>query len=496
MRKNLLTSCLLTILMCADSLAQPCTTQGDEITFGTNDTWIGYVYDNSDLTNYKGYILQGSPGNPAFDQSFGGLYVNFPTNGCPVYTESFSVRYKLRKTFAPGDYDFNITGDDGYRLSIDGGATWVVNNWSFYGYTENTVTLSLNGTYDLVLEYYEYAHNNRISFQVSNACSGIENTAVYGTNNVWRGYVYNGTGFNYYKGLRNQGTTANSDFDENFGGSYVRFNTNSCTLLSEQFSVRYRLSRTFNPNHYSFIVGSEDGYRLSFDGGASWAIDNWANTGYTSSNLMVNLNGTYNMVLEYRENTGANRIFFSSGVAVVLPVELISFSARKNNPGILLNWKIGNSAELLRAEIERSLDGSRYQTVGAKDAIEGVDKYDFTDAVTPAGQLFYRLKMVERSGKVYYSRAIIVPGESQGVKVFPTLVNNRTFNFVNGQPLRSVVIHIADASGRPLYKYILNDLAARQTTALQLPAFISRGLYFIRIEEMGAVLETAKIYVE
>ncbi|MCG2618084.1 hypothetical protein LZZ85_27525 [Terrimonas sp. NA20] len=496
MLKNLLNSCILISLFAVRSLAQSCTPQGDEITFGTNDTWIGYVYDNSDLTNYKGYILQGTPGNPAFDQAFGGFYVNFPTNGCTVHTESFSVRYKLRKTFAPGDYDFNITGDDGYRLSIDGGITWAVNNWSFNGYTENTVTLSLNGTYDLVLEYYEYAHNNRITFQVSNACLGTGSTTVYGANNVWRGYVYNGTDFNFFKGLRNQGSSVSSDFDENFGGAYVRFNTSSCALLSEQFSVRYRLSRTFSPNNYSFIVGSEDGYRLSFDGGASWAIDNWSNTSYTSSNLMVNLNGAYNMVLEYREFSGTNRIFFSSGLAVVLPVELISFSARKTSSGILVNWRVGTSADLLRFEIERSSDGQQFRTVGDKPVSLFSDRYDFLDPFSPSGQIYYRLKILERSGKIYYSKPVIIPYENQGFKVFPTLVNNGNFYFANNQPLKAAVIHVVDFAGRPIHKYLLNDLAAQQTTSLRLPAFITKGFYFIKLEEAGVLRVAEKIYVQ
>jgi hypothetical protein len=135
--------------------AQPCTPLGDQVTYGTDNIWIGYVYDNMNFTTYAGYVNEGLTANPNFDQSFGGSDVNYTTNGCPVFTSTFSVRYKLAKTFASGNYEFVVGGDDGYRLSLDGGATWVINNFSDHAYTTTIYTIALNGTYNMVLEYYE-----------------------------------------------------------------------------------------------------------------------------------------------------------------------------------------------------------------------------------------------------------------------------------------------------------------------------------------------------
>jgi hypothetical protein len=104
---------LLAILLSNAIHAQACTPAGNETSYGASDTWIGYVYDNMGFTNYKGYVNEGAPGNPAFNETFGGDYVNYATNGCPVYTESFSVRYKLRKNFAAGNYQLTVGGDDG-----------------------------------------------------------------------------------------------------------------------------------------------------------------------------------------------------------------------------------------------------------------------------------------------------------------------------------------------------------------------------------------------
>lgn len=241
--KNRLTAALL--LAYFTSTAQPCTPLGDETSFGTGDVWIGYVYDNMNFTNYRGFVNEGMLGNPNFDESFGGSNTSYNTNGCATQTETFSVRYKLTRNFASGTYDFTVGADDGYRLSLDGGATWAINAWNDQGYTSTTYTATLNGNYDLVLEYYENGGDNRITFNVVTGCAGSENTALYGSNDVWNGYVYDGTAFNAYKGMVHQGVLGNISFDQDFGGSNTNYTTSGCAVQTETFSVRYRLTKNF-----------------------------------------------------------------------------------------------------------------------------------------------------------------------------------------------------------------------------------------------------------
>lgn len=491
---------LFASLFCLPCLifSQPCTPQGDQSAYGTNDTWIGYVYDNLDFTNYKGYITQGSPGNPSFDQTFGGATVNFPTNGCPIFTEGFSVRYKLTKAFAPGDYDFNIAGDDAYRLSIDGGATWVINNWYYQGYNVNTVTLSLNGTYNMVLEYYENAHNNRIAFSVSPACIGTENTSVSGSNNIWRGYVYNGTGFNYFKGIKNEGTSTSADFDQDFGGSYARFNTSTCQLQAEHFSIRYRLTKTFTSNYYSFIVSSEDGYRLSLDNGNTWLIDNWSNSTFSSSHATINLDGTYDMVLEYQENTGPNRIAFSVGAAIILPVKFISFIGQAINTGILLQWQVGDAEDNIRFEVERSYNGSNYKSIGfVNSSPTNGDRYSFTDEMQLQGELYYRIKMIDMSGRAQYSKPIMLSLNKKGIRIYPTYINNGTIYISNDKNLSSPVVLITDMAGRMVSRHQLSNLAAGQTTSLYIPEQkLGKGIYLLQLTDAGHLVKTERIVIQ
>ncbi|MBL7758815.1 MAG: hypothetical protein JNL59_15505, partial [Chitinophagaceae bacterium] len=105
--KKLLLLSFIGIIIHSTTKSQ-CTPQGNQVSYGTGDVWIGYVYDNINFTGYAGYVTEGTAGNPAFDQSFGGSNTNYTTNGCSIYTSTYSVRYKLNKTFAAGGYEFTV----------------------------------------------------------------------------------------------------------------------------------------------------------------------------------------------------------------------------------------------------------------------------------------------------------------------------------------------------------------------------------------------------
>ncbi|MBC7828619.1 MAG: T9SS type A sorting domain-containing protein [Chitinophagaceae bacterium] len=462
--------------------AQPCTPLGDETTYGINDVWIGYVYDNINFTGYQGYINEGIAGNPAFNQSFGGSNVLYPTNGCSVNTETFSVRYKLRKTFSSGNYEFIVGGDDGYRLSIDGGATWIINRWFDQGYNTFSNTSFLNGTYDLVLEFYENGGGNQVSFMVQSMCLGTGNPAVYGTNDVWQGYVYDGTNFSIYKGDVTEGTAGDPNFTQNFGGSNIMYNTNTCAVQTETFSVRYRLRKTFANGTYLFIVGGDDGYRFSLDGGASWAINRWWDQSYNIVAHTAILNGTYDLVIEYYEAGGDNRISFDISGSV-LPVRLIYFSGILNNNRANLQWQIATGSNPDYFEVERSADGQHFGSIGKINGNNPGNAYSYTDNIPLPGHSYYRLKMVDTDGNETFSQIISVSNKtSPGIKIYPTVVQNNTLFIQSGRALQNVSVSLFDMTGKKMVDRHIRSMANGQTVSVSLPSHIAPGIYLAEVK--------------
>ncbi|MFA0964829.1 gliding motility-associated C-terminal domain-containing protein, partial [Roseivirga sp. BDSF3-8] len=149
---------------------------GDEVTYG-NETWIGYVYQGENFDTYRGYIentdIAGAGNGSAYDDpsdAFNYDLITDPVNGpnvCGSYENSFSIRYRMRKTLPAGLYTFTVGSDDGLRFSIDGGTTWLIDDFELKAYSTSDTTVCLDGTYDFVIEYFERNGLSRLTYDVS-----------------------------------------------------------------------------------------------------------------------------------------------------------------------------------------------------------------------------------------------------------------------------------------------------------------------------------------
>ncbi|WP_375584610.1 T9SS type A sorting domain-containing protein [Cyclobacterium xiamenense] len=146
----------------------------DQAEYGTNE-WIGHIYSgirNYDAQDYLGRMTETAVFVQDFD--YNGLPsspVTFtPDYGCPFLTDRFSVRYKMRLDVEPGTLNFAVRVDDGFRLSVDGGATWLLSGqWASGGSTAQEYTAQFDvpeglDQLEMVLEYYENTGGNTLDF--------------------------------------------------------------------------------------------------------------------------------------------------------------------------------------------------------------------------------------------------------------------------------------------------------------------------------------------
>jgi len=480
--------------------AQACSTaQGNQTTYGTNNVWIGYAYTGTNFNNYQGYVNEGSSSSPNFDESFGGDQVNYPTNGCSVYTDGFSMRYKLTQSLT-GNYTITVGGDDGYRLSLDGGSTWAINNWNDHGYTTTAVTVNLSGATNLILEYYENGGGNRVSFNIVQNCSGTGDPTVYGTTNVWMGYIYQGMNFDTYKGSVTEGSSANPNFDENFGTPNGPYYTSSCYVTTQQFSARYRLQNNLAPGTYVITIGGDDGYRFSLDGGATWVINRWNDQSYTTTTYTASLSGIKNMVLEYYENGGDNRVSFSMS-ASLLPVTISSWSATAlSAQQTLLKWTATNAINFDHYVIQRSTDGQTFQDAArivTSIASGTTENYSFTDLFNYDGTIYYRLEMVDADGNINYSNIIsIVRQGAKTARIYPTIVENNSLFVEVPTAIHQARLEVFDMNGRKLQEKDWSTLEGRMQVSVGNGSSLPAGAYLARLSDGQSTLAKQIILVK
>ncbi|HLA54632.1 MAG TPA: T9SS sorting signal type C domain-containing protein [Flavobacterium sp.] len=172
--------------------AQCPTPDGDQVTYGTNN-WTGYVYFPTSNTenppsspfsaNYAGYLTT----TPNFVQDYGENAIAGP-HICGSSADNVAIRYLMTKDYSDGNYTFTVGGNDGYRLSVDGGATYLISNWTDHVYETSTETVYLSGTVYLVLEYYENDGAAKVSFS-DDSCTEISTapTSITGVATICSG---------------------------------------------------------------------------------------------------------------------------------------------------------------------------------------------------------------------------------------------------------------------------------------------------------------------
>jgi len=196
-------------------------------------------------------------------------------------------------------------------------------------------------------------------------------------------------------------------------------------------------------------VGNDLGVYVSPDGGSTWY--DYSN-GLWDATLVMDLAVTSdNRLIAATHGKGA---FYSN--LYILPLTVINFSGKNSGNYNDLNWKTNAEVNVLKFELERSLDGSSYSklaSVAAKNIASGAN-YGYRDnihSIYNSNSIFYRLKMIDIDGQYRYSNVVniklpyrpnlIVEGNPFGSEVrmvYNSQVNDRA------------VVRLFDAAGKCL----------------------------------------------
>ena len=171
---------------------------------------------------------------------------------------------------------------------------------------------------------------------------------------------------------------------------------------------------------------------------------------------------------------------------VVLPLELIDFTAKVDKQTAILNWKTANERNVSHFDVEKSTNGKTWTTIGQQKAQNihnpdrgGTEGYLFTDykAFVPSNTAFYRLKMVDTDGTFTYSPVReVATDKGGGLQIFPNPA--RDFIEIQGRDAEGNW-QIVDVVGKVVAKYKGNQ-------NLDLHNF-TEGVYFVKTDS-GSVL--------
>ena len=117
--------------------------------------------------------------------------------------------------------------------------------------------------------------------------------------------------------------------------------------------------------------------------------------------------------------------------ASFLPVEMLFFTAKPTNEAVQLDWATASELDNEGFEIEKSLDGQRWQVLGFVKGYGTTTErqnYSFLDERVTAGINYYRLKQLDHDGNFEYSdvRSINVKADANStyLHLYPNPVSN------------------------------------------------------------------------
>ncbi len=219
-------------------------------------------------------------------------------------------------------------------------------------------------------------------------------------------------------------------------------------------------------------------------------LEAWLVDAYTGVNTPLNLSSgaVYNFTVENIPGSyAANRFMIVFRQAVVLPVNIISITAARNNhQGIDVNWTTENEIQLDHYDVERSHDGSHFTAIKQQQPMNnGVrNNYLITDEQPLDGKNYYRVRATNDNGTTLMSKIVMVDAlqKEHYIRLYPNPVTDQKIRleFAGHEP-GIYQAEIIAADGKLVYKTALYVLHGNAKYEINPNKLMAQGNYTIRL---------------
>jgi len=245
-------------------------------------------------------------------------------------------------------------------------------------------------------------------------------------------------------------------------------------------------------------IGGVGRYDASFTT-PGWAATNISLAAYAGQTIQIG----FDAVSAYGNVIGLDQIVVTANAS--LPVTLTKFTGERKGTVNQLSWTTSTEINNAGFEIQKSANGINFSKVAyvASKAVNGnsslTNYYSLDDAQPFAGTNYYRLKQIDRDGKIAYSATVTING---------TKVANITINSIFPNPAINVVNIAMAAPKNGTVSLTVVDLAGKVVTAttksimqgdnnLQIDvATLPAGTYLLKATDSQNGVTTSKQFVK
>lgn len=171
-----------------------------------------------------------------------------------------------------------------------------------------------------------------------------------------------------------------------------------------------------------------------------------------------------------------------------LPLTFTDFSGSLVNNTSLLKWATANEEKNKGFEVQRSFDGTSFQTIGFVNGSgnsSSTKSYSFHDKSIAQEENYYRLKQVDQNGTFTYSPIILIRNKialSQVMKVLQNPFSQYIDIQLPARETTQLTARLIDMSGKVIYQQAINSAQNRARLHLQ-SHYVQPGMYLLQVTD-------------
>jgi hypothetical protein len=173
----------------------------------------------------------------------------------------------------------------------------------------------------------------------------------------------------------------------------------------------------------------------------------------------------------------------SSATENPLPVVFGDVKAYEKNNGVQIEWSNLTEKDVAGYTVERSANGSDFSAIGQQLPTSNQNDradYDAFDAAPLQGTNYYRIKAVETTGKIVYSKvlSVILGNITQSLRLYPNPVSGNQVTISLSNVRRGQYnLRVVNTAGQDIYKQAITNQGSTTTQTIVLPSSIKPGVY-------------------
>lgn len=181
--------------------------------------------------------------------------------------------------------------------------------------------------------------------------------------------------------------------------------------------------------------------------------------------------------------------------STILPLVITLVKAYQQADNIQVEWAVQQESSIKGYEIEKSLDGSVFSKAGER-AAAGNPTYQWLDVHATAGNNFYRIKSMERDGRIKYSPVVkvVISKGSAAYQVYPNPVTGNSINlsFIN-QPKGTYTVRLLNAALQVVLSKKISHTEGSSSENIYMENSTAKGSYLLEVTGPDGNKQTFKI---